>query len=134
MSTENAYVGGDMTSLAPKVAGYVTAVEVDDNQTVQGGVMCCSGSTVGNTAHGLRKAWPMSKPQQLTSLVSMRKPTFSMPKFGRPKLNGIGTEGRWALPVRKEQMTPAAAIEFLPGALRLGEAVGDGEDDGRVMA
>ena len=39
-----------------------------------------------------------------------------------------------ALPVREEQMTPAAAIEFLPIAFRLGEAVGDGEDDRGVMA
>src|SRR5215475_2684339 len=36
-STDNAYVRGDVTSLAPKVLGYVTAVEVQDNQTVQAG-------------------------------------------------------------------------------------------------
>lgn len=36
-STDNAYVRGDVTSLAPKVAGYVTAVEVRDNQTVRAG-------------------------------------------------------------------------------------------------
>jgi membrane fusion protein, multidrug efflux system len=36
-STDNAYIRGDMTSLAPKVAGYVTAVEVQDNQTVHAG-------------------------------------------------------------------------------------------------
>ncbi|MDE3740031.1 HlyD family secretion protein [Pseudomonas resinovorans] len=36
-STDNAYVRGDVTSLAAKVAGYVTAVEVADNQTVQAG-------------------------------------------------------------------------------------------------
>src|SRR5262245_18435548 len=36
-STDNAYVRGDVTSLAPKVAGYVTAVEVRDNQTVRTG-------------------------------------------------------------------------------------------------
>jgi membrane fusion protein, multidrug efflux system len=36
-STDNAYVRGDVTSLAPKVAGYVTAVEIEDNQTVRGG-------------------------------------------------------------------------------------------------
>jgi membrane fusion protein, multidrug efflux system len=36
-STDNAYVRGDVTSLAPKVAGYVTAVEVEDNQAVQAG-------------------------------------------------------------------------------------------------
>ena len=34
-TTDNAYVRGDVTSLAPKVAGYVTAVEVADNQTVR---------------------------------------------------------------------------------------------------
>jgi membrane fusion protein, multidrug efflux system len=36
-STDNAYVRGDVTSLAPKVAGYVTVVEVQDNQTVRAG-------------------------------------------------------------------------------------------------
>jgi membrane fusion protein, multidrug efflux system len=36
-STDNAYLRGDVTSLAPKVAGYVTAVEVADNQTVRTG-------------------------------------------------------------------------------------------------
>ena len=36
-STDNAYVRGDVTSLAPKVAGYVTTVEVEDNQTVRAG-------------------------------------------------------------------------------------------------
>jgi membrane fusion protein (multidrug efflux system) len=35
--TDNAYVRGEMTSLAPKVAGYVTAVEIRDNQTVRAG-------------------------------------------------------------------------------------------------
>jgi membrane fusion protein (multidrug efflux system) len=36
-STDNAYVRGDVTSLAPKVGGYVTDVEVDDNQPVRAG-------------------------------------------------------------------------------------------------
>lgn len=36
-STDNAYIRGDMTSLAPKVAGYVTAIEVADNQVVKAG-------------------------------------------------------------------------------------------------
>ncbi|MFC5699370.1 HlyD family secretion protein [Pseudomonas sp. GCM10022186] len=36
-STDNAYVRGDVTSLAAKVSGYVTRVEVADNQTVQAG-------------------------------------------------------------------------------------------------
>jgi membrane fusion protein (multidrug efflux system) len=36
-STDNAYVRGDITSLAAKVAGYVTAVEVRDNQAVRAG-------------------------------------------------------------------------------------------------
>lgn len=37
VSTDNAYVRGDVTSLAPKVSGYVTAVEVRDNQSVRAG-------------------------------------------------------------------------------------------------
>jgi membrane fusion protein (multidrug efflux system) len=36
-STDNAYVRGDVTSLAPKVAGYVTTLEVEDNQSVRAG-------------------------------------------------------------------------------------------------
>lgn len=36
-STDNAYVRGDVTSLAAKVAGYVVAVEVEDNQQVAAG-------------------------------------------------------------------------------------------------
>src|ERR1700754_5286513 len=36
-STDNAYIRGDVTSVAPKVAGYVTTVEVEDNQTVRVG-------------------------------------------------------------------------------------------------
>jgi membrane fusion protein (multidrug efflux system) len=36
-STDNAYIRGDVTSLAPKVLGYVTAVEVQDNQSVRSG-------------------------------------------------------------------------------------------------
>ena len=36
-STDNAYIRGDVTSLAPKVAGYVTAVDIEDNQTVRAG-------------------------------------------------------------------------------------------------
>ena len=36
-STDNAYVRGDITSLAPRVAGYVTAVAVADNQAVKAG-------------------------------------------------------------------------------------------------
>ena len=32
-STDNAYVRGDVTSLAPKVAGYVTPSRFEDNQS-----------------------------------------------------------------------------------------------------
>lgn len=36
-TTDNAYVRGDVTSLAPRVGGYVTSVAVRDNQAVQAG-------------------------------------------------------------------------------------------------
>ena len=44
-----------------------------------GRVTSCSGSTIGTTAHGLRKQWPMSKPPKLASPMSMRRPSFSTP-------------------------------------------------------
>ena len=34
-TTDNAYVRANTTSIAPKVTGYVTVVEVADNQTVR---------------------------------------------------------------------------------------------------
>jgi membrane fusion protein (multidrug efflux system) len=36
-ATDNAYVGGDITALAPKVGGYVVSVAVKDNQAVRVG-------------------------------------------------------------------------------------------------
>lgn len=36
-STDDAYVGGDITTISAKVAGYVDAVEVTDNQAVHAG-------------------------------------------------------------------------------------------------
>jgi membrane fusion protein (multidrug efflux system) len=36
-ATDNAYVRGDVTALAPKVGGYVTVVEIEDNQAVRPG-------------------------------------------------------------------------------------------------
>lgn len=36
-STDNAYIRGDVTSVAPKVAGHITAMEVGDNQVVHAG-------------------------------------------------------------------------------------------------
>ncbi|WP_312646581.1 biotin/lipoyl-binding protein, partial [Stenotrophomonas sp.] len=35
--TDNAYVNADFTVVAPKVAGFVSSVEVDDNQAVKAG-------------------------------------------------------------------------------------------------
>jgi membrane fusion protein, multidrug efflux system len=36
-STDDAYVGGDITVIAPKVAGFITEVAVGDNQAVRAG-------------------------------------------------------------------------------------------------
>ena len=36
-TTDDAYVGGDVTSISPHVAGFVAAVEVGDNQPVKRG-------------------------------------------------------------------------------------------------
>jgi len=37
VSTDNAYVQADYTTIAPKISGYVTEVRVEDNQKVQAG-------------------------------------------------------------------------------------------------
>lgn len=37
VSTDNAYVRGDVTSIAARVSGYVSSVEVDDNEAVAAG-------------------------------------------------------------------------------------------------
>jgi membrane fusion protein (multidrug efflux system) len=37
VSTDDAYVGADTTTLATKISGYVAAVAVDDNQQVHAG-------------------------------------------------------------------------------------------------
>ena len=36
-STDDAYVGGDITVIAPKVAGFITKLAITDNQTVKAG-------------------------------------------------------------------------------------------------
>src|ERR1700735_2267177 len=36
-STDDAYVGGDITVIAPKVAGFIDQVAVTDNQRVEAG-------------------------------------------------------------------------------------------------
>lgn len=36
-STDNAYVQGDITAIAPKVAGYVTSIAIEDNSPVKAG-------------------------------------------------------------------------------------------------
>ncbi|RWL92946.1 MAG: HlyD family secretion protein [Mesorhizobium sp.] len=38
-TTDNAYVRGDITSIAPKLAGYVVEVDVDDNASVSKGAV-----------------------------------------------------------------------------------------------
>jgi membrane fusion protein (multidrug efflux system) len=38
-ATDNAYVRGDITSIAPKLAGYVVEVDVDDNASVSRGAV-----------------------------------------------------------------------------------------------
>lgn len=37
ISTDNAYVQGDIIALAPKIGGYITSVEIKDNQAVEAG-------------------------------------------------------------------------------------------------
>ena len=49
--TDNAYVHGDITSIGPKVSGYVTSLAVDDNQVVQAGDVLARIDDVDFRAH-----------------------------------------------------------------------------------
>ena len=59
-STDNAYVQGDVTPIAPKVSGYIVEVAVRDHQLVKPGTYW-SESKTATIAHGKTKPWPASR-------------------------------------------------------------------------
>jgi membrane fusion protein (multidrug efflux system) len=64
-TTDDAYVGGDVTVMAPKVSGFITRVAVTDNQTVQAGDLLISLDDRDYTA-ALARAEAMVAGQQAT--------------------------------------------------------------------
>ena len=64
-STENAYVRGKVTSVAPQLSGYLSEVNVVDFQVVKAGTSS-PGSTTGSFASGWprpRPGWPAPRPR-----------------------------------------------------------------------
>ena len=71
-STDDAYVGGDITVIAPKVGGFIADVAVADNQTVHAGDLLVKlddrdyGPRWPEGAPrwlGSKRRWPTSKPR-----------------------------------------------------------------------
>lgn len=69
-STDDAYVHADFTLVAPKVAGFVQDVLVEDNQPVKA-ASCSPASTTATSA----PPWPPPKPT-----CSVPRPTWPMPR------------------------------------------------------
>lgn len=40
-TTDDAYIGGNITTVASKVSGYISAIEVRDNQSVKMAILSC---------------------------------------------------------------------------------------------
>ncbi len=40
-TTDDAYIGGNITTVASKVSGYISAIEVRDNQSVKKAILSC---------------------------------------------------------------------------------------------
>lgn len=40
-TTDDAYIGGNITTVASKVSGYISAIEVLDNQSVKKAILSC---------------------------------------------------------------------------------------------
>src|SRR5260370_1621367 len=56
-STDDAYIGGDVTVIAPKVAGFIAEVAVTDNQAVQR-AGCSSARLPGSPLPACSADWP----------------------------------------------------------------------------
>ncbi len=71
-STDDAYVGGDVTVIAPKVAGFIAKVAVTDNQAVHAGDLLVKlddrdyraalAKAVAGGRRRSRRRWPISRP------------------------------------------------------------------------
>jgi hypothetical protein len=60
-STDDAYGSGDVTLIAPKVAGFIAEVAVTDNQFVHAGdLLVCSDHWVAGGDATVETIWPRS--------------------------------------------------------------------------
>src|SRR3546814_8948955 len=80
-ATDNAYIRGDVTSLAPKVAGYVIAVEVKDNQVVRAGDILF-GSTTAIIGRSSRRPRPMFRRRAREGRTAPKTSRFSISLCG----------------------------------------------------
>lgn len=72
-TTDNAYVRGDITSIAPKLAGYVLEVDVDDNVSVSKGTVLF---TIDDSDYKAKleqaKANIIARQAEITNIVATR--------------------------------------------------------------
>jgi NAD(P)-dependent dehydrogenase (short-subunit alcohol dehydrogenase family) len=71
-STGDAYVGGDITVVAPKVAGFITEVAVTDNQAVHAGDLLALAPEVLPSIYAATKAFVLIFSQSLQAELGPR--------------------------------------------------------------
>lgn len=72
VSTSDAYVQADNTTIAPKVSGYIAAVLVADNEPVKAGQKFSPVSTIGTLRSRSSRPRPMSPPRARLLPISRR--------------------------------------------------------------
>ena len=91
VSTDNAYVQADYTTVAPKISGYITEVLVGDNETVKAGQVLARIDD-RDFQVALDQARPTSRPPTPPSATSMRRSPSSSRRSTRTRPRSPPTE------------------------------------------
>ena len=67
VSTDNAFIEGNVVALAPKVAGHIVALHVVDNQLIKEGDLICENRSPG--LPDIRRASPHRVGQQRSQIT-----------------------------------------------------------------
>lgn len=92
-STDDAYVGGDVTVIAPKVAGFIATIEVQDNQAVRAGdVLATLDDRDFITARERAAAGVQGQQALLRNLAATRQLQLAIIEQARAEIDGADAE------------------------------------------
>lgn len=91
--TDDAYVGGEVTVIAPKVAGFITEVRVRDNQRVRAGELLVKlDDREYRAALARSQATVAGQEARLANLDATRRLQFALIAQARPAVAAAGAE------------------------------------------